>query len=178
MKSKTILNLTLIFLTFVGVFVAVVFWLYVSIGSEIGAIFVSPANPANKVSFIWNSFHESSLLLFANPMHQKKQLIAELVFENRYVFSNAQWTKDGQVLVCALQDKQGKEEQPVLGIAYDFSNEKIIAPAFGGTEFKKIEPDINKLIMAHGGLDGSQIWFGQITNRLWPWQVPSGEHFP
>jgi hypothetical protein len=177
MKSKTILNLTLIFLPFVGILVAVIFWFYVSFGSEIGAIFVSPANPANKVSFIWNSFHESSLLLFANPKHQKGQLVAELVFENKYDFSNAQWTKDGQVVVCALRDEQDKDES-VLGVAYDFSNGKIIAPAYGGAEFKEIQQRIEKLIAAHGGLDGSQIWLNQITNRLWPWQVPSGEHFP
>jgi hypothetical protein len=178
MKTKTALNLTLIFLPFAGVLLAVIFWFYISFGSQIGAIYVSPANPANKVSFIWNSFrNSSSLLLFANPRHQRGRLVAELIFENRYAFSNAQWTKDGQVIVCSMLDDQNKD-QTVLGIAYDFSNDKILAPAYNGTEFNKIEPDIKKLVMAHGGLGGSQIWSNQITNRLWPWQVPSGEHFP
>jgi hypothetical protein len=177
MKPKLILCLALIFLPFVAVFVAVNFWLYVSFGSEIGAIFVSPTNPANKVSFIDNSFRSRSVLLFANPRHKKGRLVSELIFENRYNFSHAQWTKDGEVLVCAFQDWEGKD-QPVFGIAYDFGNDKIIAPPYEGTEFKKIEPSIEKLIATHRGLDGSQIWLNQITNRLSLWQVPSGEHFP
>src|SRR5476649_2582267 len=117
MKSKSTITLALIFLPFAAVLLAVAIWFYVSVGSGIGAIFVSPANPANKVSFIWNGFHESRLLLFANPRHQKGRLVAQLVFESRYVFASAQWTKDGQVVVCALHDEQNKD-QPVVGIAY------------------------------------------------------------
>jgi hypothetical protein len=171
-KSKFVWSLLISII--VIAFIATIFLLFATLASETGASFKSPTNPANKILFRDEDFRAHSFQLFVKPEHYKGQYVADLIYEERNTFSDAQWTRDGQVIVCELQDCK-QISQPVMSVAYDFSANKIIAPEFQETDFKEDQSIIEKLVAAHGGLDGQPIDYTEIKNHeesIWPWEFP------
>jgi hypothetical protein len=173
-SSKSKFVWLLFTLVIVIVFVAVIFVLFACVTSETGASFKSPTEPANEILFRDEAFRAHSFQLFVKPHHYKGQYVADLIYEERNNFSDVQWTKDGQVIVCELQDWK-KISPPAMCVAFDFSVNKIIAPQFQASDFKETEPAIKKLVIAHGGLDGHPIDYAEIKNGekpFWTWEFP------
>ena len=75
-------------------------------------------------------------------------------------FSHAQWTKDGQAVVCFFHRAIG--DTPTMGFGYDFSTVNVIAPKWlfsleDRGERRVFEPIIEKFVAAHGGLSEQRI---------------------
>ena len=80
-------------------------------------------------------------------------------------FSSAQWSKDGQVVVCSVKAKTAGNK-PVMVIAFDFSKNRPMMPPWmtgGGfqnvpePEWEKQDAAIQKIIAAHGGFGDEEI---------------------
>ena len=92
--------------------------------------------------------------------------MAALDFTGLYRFAGAQWTKDGQVLVCSLI-VSNMASPPVNEIAYDFSAQSAIK---WGDPAK-----LRDTILLHGGLSGQVISDDLIKRKekmLLFWQIP------
>jgi hypothetical protein len=147
-----------------------------------GTEFFSPANPTNRILFVDDgaNFIDREFFLYAERTGEKPQFVVKLqeveetgTFRLAYV----QWTKDGQAIVCSLILKRGDEsDQPAAAvIAYDFSANKTIAPEslalisvapeFTATKWKESEQVVQRLIVAHGGLDDYKISEDMVRNK-------------
>jgi hypothetical protein len=146
------------------------------------AQFVSPANAKNKIWFYDGGFMDRDLYLYAEPKGQKIQFVSSLWWWPDCSFSYAQWTKDGQVIVCSLNVK-AIGNAPVLVAAFDFSANKAFAPSWitknscdysrPESEWRKQELIIKGIIAVHGGLNNQRIdddLLRKNEKTLWFWQ--------
>ncbi|MGH7249796.1 MAG: hypothetical protein ACREGC_02375, partial [Minisyncoccia bacterium] len=123
---------------------------------------------------------DRDLSLCAKPKWRKARFVAHLEETGEYVFSNGQWTKDGQVFICSLKGR-AIGSTPVMGIGYDFSTDKSIIPSWlhysaksNETNWREFEPTIQKLAAAHGGLSDQRIDDDMVRKNektLWFWQT-------
>jgi hypothetical protein len=165
--------------------------------SGMGAWFVSPMAPVNRILFVDAAgFLDRDFYLFAEARGQKARFVARLDETGYYRLSNVQWTKDGQVVVCSLILLGGisdtghatmtEGELPTAAvIAYDFSVGQTIAPSWlafdtQGLEAKEsswreFEPAVQKLAAAHGGLTRNRITDDIVRSKeklMMFWQIP------
>ncbi len=155
------------------------------------AQFSSPANPANQIYFYDGGFMDRDLWLYAKPNDQKPQFVANVYWWPECYFSNAQWTKDGEMIVCSLNVKPNNhvktDNQPtisVMAVAFDFSANKPIVPSWMRkascdlgfeSDWRKQETNVLEMVAAHGGLSDSLITDDMIRaneRKLWFWQTP------
>ena len=128
------------------------------------AKFSSPTNPTNNIFFVEQGFRQRLLVLYASSDGQKTQRVADVELDGVYHFSHAQWTKDGQAVVCFL-NLWSPNETTQEGIAYDFNVNKIIGPLlinYNATDTNKVSwkesgLTLQQIIDAHGGLDDQRI---------------------
>jgi hypothetical protein len=147
------------------------------------AKFSSPANSANEVWFLDGGFLDRDLILYAKPKGQTLRRLANLWWSPDCYFSQAQWTKDGEVIVCALKVRDAGDRS-FITVAFDFSDDKPITPAWmtvnsfdnrPESEWCKQELIIKEVITAHGGLSDEKIDDNTIRSREkhpWFWQLP------
>jgi len=146
------------------------------------AQFVSPTNAENKIWFYDGGFMDRDLYFYAEPKGQKIQFVSSLWWWPDCSFSQAQWTKDGQVIVCSLNVK-AIGNVSVLTAAFDFSENKAFAPSWitknscdysrPESEWRKQELIIKGIIAVHGGLNDQKIDDGLLRKNektLWFWQ--------
>ena len=137
-----------------------------------GSEFTSPTYTSNKILFIDDFYLE----LYAKPDDCKPQFISRLEWEYSFHFSRGQWTQDGRVFVCALKSENETNDSNL--IAYDFSTAKAIVPSWVGNypdnmmpEGKGFELNVQKLIVAHGGLRNQIIDYDTVKEheekRFW-----------
>jgi hypothetical protein len=163
-----------------------VFW-----SSGAGAWFVSPTAPANRILFVDRiGFpYGRDFSLCAKAQGQKARFVAQLDDGTGYYrFSHAQWTKDGQVVVCSLillRNLSDKSVEPAAVIAYDFSAGQTVAPSwlafdtqglkFKESSWREFEPTVQKLATAHGGLTRDRITDEMVRSKeklMMFWQIP------
>jgi hypothetical protein len=147
------------------------------------AKFPSPNNPANEAWFMDGGFQDRDLILCVKPEGKKLQSLANLCWFPDCAFSSAQWSNDGQVIVCSVNAKNAGDK-PVMVVAFDFSKNKRITPLWMSvsgfenkpeTEWRKQEAVIKVMIATHGGLRDKQINDEVVRSKektLWFWQVP------
>jgi hypothetical protein len=163
MKPKIILCLALVFS---GLAILISFIVMGPFESKLGAEFVSPTDSSNRILFFESGFLDRDLSLYATPKGKKEQFVGSLFFTGEYGLAYAQWTEDGQAVVCSLQGKR-VGNAPVMEIVYDFSTAKVIS--WGD------EATILKIVAAHGGLNSQHIDDDLIRKHektLYFWQIP------
>lgn len=150
------------------------------------AQFSSPANSANQIYFYDGGFMDRDLWLYAKPNGQKAQFVANIYWWPECYFSQAQWTKDGEMIVCSLNVKP--DNQPamsVMAVAFDFTANKSIVPSWmtkvscdyskPESDWRREETNVQEIVAAHGGLSDKRITDDIIRaneQRLWFWQTP------
>jgi hypothetical protein len=147
------------------------------------AQFSSPANPVNQICFYDGGFMDRDLWLYAKSDGQKTQFIANIWWSPECYFSDAQWTKDGKMIVCSL-NVEVASNQPIMAVAFDFSANKSIVPPWmtkiscdfkPEADWRKQETNVKKMVVAHGGLSDYRITDDTIRaneKKLWFWQTP------
>jgi hypothetical protein len=147
------------------------------------ARFPSPTYSTNEAWFMDGGVLDHDLLFLVKLKNQKPQGIANLCWFPDCDFSFAQWSKDGQVIVCSVKAK-AVEDKPIMVAAFDFSKNKPINPLWltisgfdnkPKAEWLKQEGQIKDVVAAHGGLSDPQIDNSMVINKektLWFWQVP------
>ncbi|HTB83120.1 MAG TPA: hypothetical protein VK742_05650 [Candidatus Sulfotelmatobacter sp.] len=147
------------------------------------AQFASPANPLNQASFYDGGFMDRDLLLYVKSDGQKPKFVAKLWWDPECYFSEAQWTKDGKMIVCSLNVNTASN-QPIMAVAFDFSANKSMVPPWmtnflseekPESDWRRQESDIKEMIATHGGLSGSRITDDVLIaneKTLWFWQKP------
>jgi hypothetical protein len=152
------------------------------------AQFLSPGDSANQISFYDGRILDRDLFLYAEPKGQKVQLIYSLAWRPDASFARAQWTKDGQVIVCSLLVKADGKFMSVLATGFDFSEDKALNSSWMAkssywatpeSKWNKQESILKGIIAAHGGLsdkiiDENTVEKNEKTFRtLWFWQTPA-----
>jgi len=152
-------------------------WLWLT--AEIGARFTSPSDSRNQIIFIESGFHDRQLDLYIRSNRKRSQFVSHLEAGCR--FDYGRWSADGQVFVCSVVVTN---QNPIMSFAYDFSSGQAIVPpwiSISGwrekpeSEWKKLEPEIQKIVTAHGGLSDQRIDDDMLRKNemmLWFWQVP------
>ncbi len=147
------------------------------------AKFVSPTNPADEIWFLDGGFKDRDLLLCAKSAREKPQRVASLCWFPDCGFSSAQWSGDGQVIVCSVNAKV-TGDKPVMVVAYDFCKHQPVVPlwmTWSGfdnqpeSEWRKQESIIHQIIADHGGLRNERIDDDVLKSKekkLMFWQVP------
>lgn len=133
---------------------------------EMGAEFISPTDPANRVLFTDSGFLDRDLQLYAKPKGKNEQFVGSLCFTGEFSLDYAQWSEDGQAVVCSLKGRR-IGDKPIMEIIYDFTTHKVIS--WGD------EATISKIIAQHGGLNSQPIDDGMIRKNektLYFWQIP------
>jgi hypothetical protein len=151
------------------------------------AQFLSPGDSANQISFYGGRILDRDLFLYAEPKGQKAQLIYRLAWRSDASFSCAQWTKDGQVIVCSLLVKVDGKFMLVLATGFDFSENKAITSSWiekssywatPESKWRKQESIIKGIVAAHGGLSDQSIDEKMLEKSektfkpFWFWQSP------
>lgn len=150
----------------------------VLLGSPQGAIFHSPMNPANEILFVDSGTQNRDFFLWAMPKDQSPQFVGRPQVDGYYRFVSAQWTKDGQVVVCSVillggvadcMDCKESELPRATVVAYDFSHNRALLPDWLRTRtlffdkprkepsWREFEPIVEELIFTHGGLSDIRI---------------------
>ena len=147
------------------------------------AEFPSPANPASEAWFMDGGIVDRNLIFLAKVERKKPLELANLCWFPNCDFSSAQWSKDGQIIVCSVKAK-ATGERPIMVVAFDFSKRQSVSPLWMTVsgfsnpperEWRKQESAIEELVAAHGGLSGQRIDNDMIVSKekmLWFWQVP------
>jgi hypothetical protein len=152
------------------------------------AQFLSSGDSANQISFYDGRILDRDLFLYAEPKGQKAQLIYNLAWRPDASFARAQWTKDGQVIVCSLGVNADGKFMWVLATGFDFSENKALNSSWmekksywatPESKWRKQESIIKGIVAAHGGLS-DQIIDENILEKsektfktLWFWQTPA-----
>jgi hypothetical protein len=122
--------------------------------------------PGNQVCFYQQG---DDFRLYATPQNKKKRFVMRLEEEGYYRFSYAEWTRDGEIVILyfvLLDEVSGDKNDPIIGGAYDFTNNKALVPSWINSDFVKMgrisewerfNSSIKPLIVAHNGLCGSRI---------------------
>jgi hypothetical protein len=187
-KSKITVCILILSILFLGGFTC---WPVIKSFAQIDyerAQFLSPGVPANQISFYDGRILDRDLFLYAEPKGQKAQLIYNLAWRPDASFARAQWTKDGQVIVCSLLVKADGKFMSVLATGFDFSENKALNSSWmkkgsywatPESKWKKQESIIKGIVAAHGGLsdqiiDENTLEKSEKTFKtLWFWQAPA-----
>ena len=136
-----------------------------------------------KYGFTMGGFLDRDMLLYVKPQQQKLQSVANFDWFPNCEFSSAQWSKDGQVIVCSVKAK-AVGDKPVEVVAFDFSKNKPMNPLWmtvsgfdnkPESEWRNQESLIKEIVAAHGGLSGRQIddtMLKESEKKFWAWQFP------
>ena len=157
--------------------------LYVVQGFSSPLLFVSEyPNTGNEAWFIWEGFVDRGCSLYVKSTTQVKPTpVTELSWDGQYLFTGAEWTKDGQVIVATLRILGGSYPE-VRGYAYDFKGGRALMPE--GKSMNKLPQSIDwlsaqsnilKVVEVHGGFSGNFISHDtmmQSGKSIWIWEIP------
>ncbi len=156
--------------------------------------FAAPGQGTNEAWFVNEEDGPYGLYLFVKHEGQREQILADLGFLEVSSFHQAQWTKDGQMLVCSFIFKDS-QLPPLNAMAYDFSTRHLYGVEFeqyfnfvGRNTYRfdetirdieslwqKHAAELQMLIDAHGGLSGLIMSNAMVKNdmqQIWFWQPP------
>lgn len=154
------------------------FGLQFYIGQKFSAPFLfvwhSPGESRHEALFLLQGFQDRGWTLFVKPDGKGKPIRVaplDLGVSNGYHFAEADWSKDGQVMVATI--RVGPQDDNVRALGYDFAaRQSLVAP---GEKWREYEPTVLALIAEHGGFAGHPENREQMMRggrKIWIWSVP------
>lgn len=128
---------------------------------------------------------DRDLFFYTKAKGQKVRLVSNLVWWPDIGFSYAQWTRDGQAIVCSLIVKINGKYMQIMATGFDFDKNQAVTPSWmikgsyeprAESDWKKQESIIKGIIAAHGGLSDQKIdddLLEKTEKTLWFWQKPN-----
>ena len=133
----------------------------------------SPNQSRHQALFMQEGFQDRSWTLFAKAEGKTKPVrVASLDFDGTYIFSGAEWSQDGQVIVTTVRLVGGNYDQ-VRAYGYDFETQMALVPEWN--HWREFETNVLAVVAAHGGFNGAFVSDqNMITGavKIWVWQMP------
>lgn len=133
----------------------------------------SPLRPHHQALFLQEGFQDRSWTLFAKAQDKRGLVrVASLDFDGAYMFTGAEWSQDGEVIVTTIR-LAGDNYDQVRAYGYDFAAQKALVPEW--SRWREFETNVLAVVAAHGGFNGAFVSSQDMTTRaekIWVWQIP------